>query len=477
MGALSTAFNTAAGALDADQAALDVIANNTANVNTPGYTLETPTWQQNDPVTLNGMTMGMGVTMTGPESQRSRVLEQAMQQQTQAVSASSARLTALDQMQALFSGATSAGTDTSASSGIGSDLSSLFDAFAALEGSPSDDAARQQVLSAAAALASDFNGSAAQMESQKQSLDEQAASVVEQANALLVNVAQLNLQIATTSPNKDAGTLEDQRQQDLTQLSQLIGIHTVTTENNGLTVTTAGGALLVSQGQVFQMTSGESGGVTHFYDSQGNDITGDLTLGGGQIGGVLTARDEDIPQAEGSLDTLAYAVATAVNAQNEAGTDVNGQPGMQVFSLPATATAANPAGSAAGITAVLTDPNGIGAAAAGQGPSDNANAIAMAELANQGLVSGMTPTQYFADFVTTLGNQVTEVGSENTAQQAALTQLQNQIGSLSGVSLNDEAAQLETLEQSYEAASKVFTALDLVMTAALNLGVETAYTT
>lgn len=403
--------------------------------------------------------------------------EQAMQQQTQAESASDARLTALNQMQALFSGAAGAGTDASQASGIGSDLSNLFDAFSALEGGTSDDAARQQVLSAAEALASDFNGAASQLESQRQSLDQQAGSVVEQANALLQNVAQLNLQIATTSPNADAGTMEDQRQQDLTQLSQLIGIRTVTTENNGLTVTTAGGALLVSQGQVFQMTSGESGGVTHFYDAQGNDITGDLTAGGGQIGGILTARDEDIPQAESSLDTLAYSVATAVNTQNAAGADLNGNPGAAIFSLPATATAANPAGSAAGIAVSMTDPSQIAAAAAGEGSAGTANAIAMADLANQGIVGGMTATQDFADFVTTLGNHVTEVSSENTAQQAALTQLQSQIGSLSGVSLNDEAAQMETLEQSYEAASKLFTALDLVMTAALNLGEPTTYTT
>ena len=477
MGTISTAFNIATGALDADQAALDVIANNTANVNTPGYTLESPSWQQNDPVTLNGMTMGMGVTMSGPQSQRSLVLEQAMQQQTQTESASSAQLTALDQMQALFSGATSTGTDTSASSGIGSDLSNLFDAFSALEGSPSDDASRQQVLSAAQALASDFNGAAAQLESQQQSLDEQAGSVVQQANALLGSIGQLNTEIETTSPDSDAGTLEDQRQEDLTQLSQLIGIRTVTTEDNGLTVTTTGGALLVSEGQVYQMTSGESGGVTHFYDSEGNDITADLTSGGGEIGGVLTARDQNIPEAEASLDTLAYNVATQINTQNAAGADLNGNAGAAIFSLPATATEADPAGSAAAITVVMTDPSEIAAAAAGEGSADGTNAEALANLANAAVVAGETPTQYFSDFVTSLGNQVTEVSSENTAQQAALTQLQNQIGSISGVSLNDEAAQLETLEQSYEAASKVFTTLDLVMTSALNLGVETTYTT
>ena len=475
MATISTAFNIATGALDADQAALNIVSNNTANANTPGYTLEMPLWEQNDSVSLNGVSYGMGASLTGAESQRSLVLDEAMQQQTQSESASTERLTALDQIQALFSGATSAGTNTSQSSGIGSDLSSLFDALSSLEGSPADTSVREQVLSAAGTFASDLNQSAAQLSSQQTSLNQQGISVVNQANALLGNLAQLNLQIESTSPDADAGTLEDQRQQDLTSLSQLIGIRTVTTENNGLTVTTAGGALLVSEGQAFSMTTGEVDGEAHFYDSTGDDITSDLMAGGGELGGLLTARDQDIPQTESGLDQLAYSVASELNTQNEAGADLNGNAGTAIFSLPVGATAADPTGSAAGIAVVMTNPSQIAAAAAGQGSSDSSNAKAMAGLGSQAIVGGSTPTQYFSDFVTTLGSLVSEVSSENTAQQAALTQLQNQIGALSGVNLNDEAAQLETLEQSYQAASKLFTVLDQVMVSALNLGVETTY--
>ncbi len=225
MATVSTAFNIARGALDADQAALDVVANNTANVNTPGYTREVPIWEQNGAVSFNGLSFGTGVSMTGPQSQRSRVLEQALQQQTQTQSASAARLDALNQIQALFSGATGAGG--SGASGIGADLSNFFQTFASLEANPADYALRQSVLSAAGTLASDFNGAAAQLATQKQSLDEESSSVVQQANALLGNIAQLNLQIESQSPSADAGSLEDQRQQDLTSLSQLIGIRTV----------------------------------------------------------------------------------------------------------------------------------------------------------------------------------------------------------------------------------------------------------
>jgi flagellar hook-associated protein 1 FlgK len=123
----------------------------------------------------------------------------------------------------------------------------------------------------------------------------------------------------------------------------------------------------------------------------------------------------------------------------------------------------------------MTDPTQIAAAALGAGPSDNANLVAMANEQNAGIVNGISPTAYFSDMVTTLGSLTSEVSSENTAQQAALTQLNDQVGSISGVNLNDEAAALETYEQSYQAASKLFTTLDQVMVSALNLGVQTTY--
>lgn len=476
MATVATAFNIAQGALDADQAALDIVANNTANVNTPGYTEEVPVWQQNDTVSFNGVEFGMGVSMTGPQSQRSRVLEQALQQQTQTESASSARLTALNQMQSLFSGATGADTASSAASGIGTDLSNFFESFASLESSPADASLRQNVLSAAGTLASDFNNAASQLGSQRQSLDEESSSVVQQANGLLNNIAQLNVQIESQSPHADAGTLEDQRQADLTSLSQLIGIRTVTTENNGLSVTTMGGALLVSQGQAFQITSGQSGGVTDYFDSQGNNITSDLTSGGGQLGGMLTARDQDIPQLQTALNQLAYGVATAVNSQNAQGSDLNGNAGAAIFTLSDGSAITSATDLAAQLTVGMTDPSEIAAASAGAGSSNDANAVAMAALENAAIVNGISPTASFSDMVSSLGSVTSEVTSENTAQQAGLTQLQNQIGALSGVNLNDEAASLETLEQSYQAASKLFTVLSDVLTSALNLGVDTTYT-
>lgn len=472
MATINTAFSIATGALEADQEALDITSNNVANANTAGYTRELPNWVENDPIDIGSLQFGDGVSVTGGISQRDRVLDQEVQQQNQEVSASSERLNALDQLQAIFNQTTNANSTSSSINGIGQDLSNFFDSLSSLESNASDSSLRQSVLSSATTLAGDISGAAAQLSAQQSALDQQSGSVVTQINSLSQSIAQLNTEIESSSPTTDAGTLEDQRQQDIQQLSQFIGVHQIQTENNGISITTAGGSLLVSEGQSFALTTGSLNGVNHIYDSQGNDITTALASGGGQIGGLLTVRDQDIPQVSSALDTLAYDFGSAINTANEAGTDANGNPGVAIFNLPASA-----AGAAADISVAITNPSQIAAAGAGLGSSDDTNLLALANLANQNIVGGSTPTGYYSAFVSTVGTLVSDVSSENTAQQASLTQLQSQVNSLSAVDLNEEAASLETFEQSYQAASKVFSIVDQVITAALNLGVPTTYST
>ena len=470
MGTINAALSITAGALDADQAALNVVANNVANANTPGYTEEKPDWRQNPPIDVAGVIVGEGAAETGSTSQRDRVLVERLDQQQQLASASGTRLTALNTIQALFT--PDSGSSGASAGDIGSDITGFFDSFSTLEANPTNNALRQNVLSTASTLAGDISNAAAGLNSQRAALNQEAAGVASQVNSLTGALAQLNVEIQSTSPHADAGTLEDQRQEDLRQLSKLIGINQITTENNGLSVTTAAGQLLVSEGQSFQMTTGMVNGVTNFY-AGGTNITAQLTAGGGELGGYLTARDTDIPGVLGSLDQLAYGITTAVNALNNSGTDLDGNTGtaahpLYIFNEPAQAS-----GSAAAMQAVMTDPNQVAAASAGSGAGDNSNAVALANLANQGIVNGQTPSNYYSSFVTSLGSAVSQVQTENTAQNASVTQLQTQNDALSGVNLNDEAAAMTALERSYQAGAQVFTLLDALMASALNLGEET----
>lgn len=466
MGTINSAIYLITGALDADQVALNVTSNNVANASNESYTREVPNWQENQPIYINGVANGTGVTVTGGVSQRDRVLNQRLDQQQQLGAASTSLLTALTTLQSSFTPASS----SSSAGDIGTDITNFFDAYTQLESTPTSNPLRQQVLSSATTLAGDISGIAASLNAQQSSLDQSASTVVEQVNALTQSLAQVNQQIQSTSPNQDAGVLEDQRQADLSQLSQLIGINQVTTESNGVSVTTIGGQLLTSESSAYQITSGSVNGVTHFY-LNGTDITSALASRGGQLGGLLTARDQSIPTTLASLDQLAYGISTQVNTVNNAGTDLDGDNGNagNIFNAPTQV-----AGSAAAMQVVMTDPNKIAAAGLGLGTGDNSNAVAAAKLATQSIVNGESASDFYSNLVSTLGATVSETTTQNTALTASVTQLQTQVNSLSGVNLNDEASNLEEFQRSYQAASQVFTILNSIMTSALNLGVETA---
>ena len=452
--------------LDLSTKQIQLTAANMANASDTSYTREVPNWSENQPIFINGLELGQGVTVTGGVSQRDRVLEQRLQQQTQLSASSTSLLSALDTIQTSFTPA----SGTSASGDIGTDITNFFDSYTQLESNPTSNALRQQVLSSAATLAGDVSTAANTLSQQQSSLDQSATTVVGQVNALTVSLAEVNQQIQSTSPNSDAGVLEDQRQSDLTQLSQLIGFNQVTTEQNGLSITTAGGQLLASEGSSFPITSGNQDGVTHFFVGT-TDITTAIASGGGELGGLLTARDSVIPNTLTSLDQLAYGIATHVNTVNNAGTDLDGDNGNagNIFNAPTQV-----AGSAVAFQVVLTDPNKIAAAGLGNGSGDDSNALVAAALANQTIINGQTPSNFYSNLVSTLGATVSETTTQGTALSASVTQLQSQRDSLSAVSLNEEASSLEQFQRSYQAASQVFTILNSIYASALNLGVETA---
>ena len=464
MGTLTSLMDLSRQALMADQNALDVTAANVANQNTPGYTRQVVSWQSADAVTLNGLTYSTGITSTAV-SQRDRILEQRVQQQTQSQAQSSALESALQQVQDIF-GLGSTGTSAS-STALGSATDAFFGSLSALEGNPSDASTRQGVLTAANTLASVFNSAANQLEQVTSALNQQVGSIVGQINALTSTVASLNQQIANKSPDANVGALEDQRQLAITQLSQYVGLNQITTEGNGITLTTSNGAVLVSGSKAFAMSTTQIAGTTHVL--AGADAT-DVTSGvaGGQLGGVLQARDQKLPGYASALDDLAYGIGTAINQQNGLGSDGNGNPGQAIFNLPPTA-----AGAAALIKVTTGDPAAIAAAAVGEGSAGNGNAIGMADLSTANLAGGQTASGLLASLLGQIGNDTAGATAENTAQQATLTQLTSQRNALSGVSLDEEAANLTQYQRSYEAAAKVFSIVNSIMASALNLGVQT----
>jgi len=448
---LSTMF-LATGAMAADQGALEATTNNAANVNTPGYSREVPILQENPPVLLGNLSFGTGVSLAKIESVRDPILQLRIQQETGQQGQLNSFTGALSQTQTLF---------TAGASDIGSEISSLFSSISQLSTNPSSIALRQGVLTAASNLTSTFNNSASNLAAQRSNLDLNVVQSVQQVNTLTQQIAGLNGQITTLQNlGQEAGTFIDQRDVLINQLSGLIDLSEIKSDS-GITLTTSNGTALVSGTQSFSLTTQPgASGVQHVF-SQGNDITS--TLSSGELGGLIEVRDQKIPALLTSLDTLASGLATAFNSANATGFDLNGNNGGSLFTLVVGA------GSASNIGVAVTDPALIAASSDGSAGS-NGNLANLSAIQNQTIIAGATPTTYYGNIVFSVGNDVSNGTAELQSSKLVLQQLQDQRGSISGVSLDEEAANMTRYQQAYDAAARIVSTVNQMLETIINMG-------
>jgi len=452
MGSLSSILFMASQALGADQGAIDATSNNIANQNTPGYSREVAVLTEATPSVDGSVTYGNGVELQQIQSVRDQVLQIQISDQNQQQGSSQAQYTALQQVQSLFSNPTQ---------GIGADFTAFFNSISQLSTDPASVPDRQAVLTAAQNLASDFHSTEQSLDTVQSGLNQSVQQNVTQINTLTQQIAQLNVQVGEMQKlGQDPGSLGDQETQLIQQLSQLTTVNQIQTEN-GLTLTTGNGAPLVVGGQSFalQTTTGPSG-MTNV-SSQGQDITS--TLKGGQLGGNLQIRDNVIPGLLSQIDNLASQFSSSINAAQASGYDLNGNAGQPLF------TDTSGAGAASNLTVAITDPSLIAASSDGTAGS-NGNVANLLAVQNQKLPSGDTPLNTYSNLVAQSGSLTAQAQAEVTASTGSLNQLNNQLGAVSGVNLDEETTNLMNYQRAYEAAARVVTTVDELTQSVLDMG-------
>ena len=239
-------------------------------------------------------------------------------------------------------------------------------------------------------------------------------------------------------------------------------MQSIQADGTSLTLTTSGGAALVVGNQSFQLTT-QTNSTTGFQDvfSQVTDITSSIT--GGNLAGDIHLRDQEIPSLQSSLDTVASGIANSVNTQNAAGFDLNGKTGGNIF-VPPTSVA----GSAVNLTVAISDPNLIAASADGTA-GNNANATALANLQSQNIIAGENPINYYSGIVFQVGNDASNASAGLSGEQLLIQQLQDQQNAVSGVSLDQEGANLVQFQNAYAAASRVASIIASLFQTTINM--------
>ncbi len=438
-------------ALMVQQSALSATSNNIANANTPGYSREVPILSESDPIQLAGITYGTGVTLDQIASVRDRLLELRINDETQRQGDAQAQLGGLQQVQSLFSDTTH---------GLGADITAFFNALNQLSTDPTSIPQRQAVLTAANNVASDFHGTVAQLTDIRNNLNLNVSQAVTQINQINPQIASLNTQIASLqSLGQDAGTLEDQRTELMKKLAGLTDIAVITTDQ-GYTITTSNGSPLVVAGHSYALqASPDADGMQHIL-AQGQDITS--TIQGGQLGGLITVRDQVIPQVLTALDNLAGGLATNFNTAHQAGFDLAGNAGQDFFG---TATGV---GAATNFSVQITDPSLIAASSDGSAGS-NGNLTQLQAVQNQNLPTGSKPLDFYSQLIFTVGNATAQAKANSDASDVSLLQLNNQRGAISGVSLDEETANLMRFQHAYAAAARVISVVDELSQVVMNM--------
>jgi len=422
MSSLSTALSLAIGALQSEQGALDVTTNNVANVDTPGYAREVPNLVENPPVVVGPLTYGSGVSLQSIQSLRDPILQARIAQETQAQGQLNSFVAAMQQAQTLF---------TSSTGDIGTAMSNFFTSVDQLSTNPSDLSLRQGVLTAAGDMANTFNTTANNLIQQQNNLNLNVVEDVQQVNTLTTQIAQLNAQITNlTNINHDASAFVDQRDVLIGQLSNLIDVQQIQSDNT-LTLTASNGTALVTGSQSFTLTTQPNASGQQQIFAQGTNITGDLTSG--SLEGTLQARDQAIPGLLTQLDTLAAGLANGLNAAQANGYDLSGNPGGNLFVAPR----ASGQGAAAGLAVAITDPSLIAASSDGSADS-NGNLAAFSAVANQPLAELATPNLNQQDSpIGTLNlNDVLTVGAQISVSSGGTTFTYTN-GPTSGINLNE----------------------------------------
>jgi len=338
---LAQALSAALAGVNTTQKSLSVIAGNVANANTPGYVQEST----NQVELATAGAPGTSVETEGINRNLNTLLQSQLWTETSGGSYADTTAKIYQQLQQVY------GTPGSSTS-FDAIFSNFTSALQTLSTSPGAYSAQSQVVGAAQSLAQNLNAMSASIQQLRSQTEEGIANDVQAANNALQQIAQINQQLAGASPSDStAATLQDQRDQDVTQLAQLMNIRVVQGPNNAISIFTGNGIQLVSGPAAGQLNFNNAGtlSATSLWSSDpSKDGAGTITLvspGGttsdliagnviqsGELAAYIQMRDNILPQAQTQLDELANQMSQALSNQTTSGTAVTsgGQSGYSV---------------------------------------------------------------------------------------------------------------------------------------------------
>ncbi|HLK23636.1 MAG TPA: flagellar basal body rod C-terminal domain-containing protein [Caulobacteraceae bacterium] len=306
MSSLNAILSTAASGMQTAQTGIGVTSDNVANLNTPGYVEKV--------IGLNSQSVGgvgIGVEPTAVQLASNQFLQNASLAASAGASESSVVSSMLGQAQSFFG-------DPGSTSGYFNLLNQVATDFQAAANDPASSLSGIQVVNDVNQFLDQSRAIQSSLSQLSGQADTQIGSDVAQANQLLGEISSLNADIANaTASGADPTNSQEAQNELVNQLSSLLDIKAQPTASGGVTLTTNSGVLLVGQGGAatlgYQPSTTAAGQLT--VSPLGGGQPSSLTLASGEIAGLLSLRNVQLPGVQAQVSQY---VSQAVNALNQA---------------------------------------------------------------------------------------------------------------------------------------------------------------
>ena len=438
-------IQSASSGLNAARYGLSVVGQNMTNSATVGYTRQTIQQSEVDSSSITGIHTGKGtldgVSVTATNRSTDAALDARTRSEHALSSLADTRASQLTSVESVFG--------EPSDSGLSAQLSTFWKDWgtvATATSSSSTTAARNVLLKDAGTAVSTLNSMSTSLGQLVSSTKQSLSGDVDAVNTAATQLATLNGAIAVgNATGASVNSLLDQRDQLLDTLSKAGGT-TVTLEANGQATVSLGGQTLVSGTVASQVSVDNNAGVS---------VNGTaVTVPAGSMSAEITALTTTFPSYQSALDNVANTLSSTVNSAVTAGYDQHGNPGTAMFQ----------GSGAAGITVAISDPSAVAVSATPGGTLDTSVANTLSQTSLQ---SG-SPDSVYTTLVGTVAAASAAAKQSSTAQSSVTSYVDQLKTSMSGVSLDDEAANMLIYQQAFNASSRVLTAIDSMLDTLIN---------
>jgi len=339
-------------------------------------------------------------------------------------------------------------------------LDQFWSSWQKLSTDPTNTSLRTVLLDDAGSLTTALNRRATQITQLRAEQNDVVAGQVNDINSLADQIAQLNGEISRVlSVGEQPNDLMDKRDLALDQLSELTGSVSFL-QKNGEAVVSVGGHVLVVGHDAFKLHTQASTADSSVVDVYWSDNQ-KMIPPSGKVKGTLQVRDKVLVDQLTGLNTFASGIINQVNAIHRTGFGLNNTTNLDFFSgSNASDIGINP----------LLDGASI---ATSSGVNQAGNSDIALQIVGLRTVKGMntgtaTLNEFYNSQITSLG-VLTQHAVDNSYQHGLVAKaLGDQRESVSGVSLDEEAANMAKAQKAYQAAARVLTAYDDLLDLVIN---------